>query len=294
MFGIKQKLLFTSIISLLIVACKNNSNENRELIQLFNSNTVESGRAIDQSTQLTLNLLENRSEEPTYSEVVTPWFKQAQRIYTDATPVINKFSDIKSDNTNNSQKLTALYKDLQNFRKDHETTDSFYLLEFNKDFLFIDLVFKQIGIITSPNGDIVIKNNIDPDVIPEITLVECKFKILLNNIITYCYSKINTHSIGPDFYSSIVAQNAQIFEPGSTIEIYAGIGAFSKSSKPSVLINGNKIPLNDMGYAKFKSKTPKTPGNYTMPVQISFFNQLTGKDEIKQVTIEYKVVKPCD
>ncbi len=295
MFGNNGKLLFIAIVCFVNFACKNQSSEESKLIQLFETNAVQSGTAIEQSTRHTLHSLENRSEEPSYSEITTPWFKKAEQIYTDADLLIRKFKNFRLDNTNKNQQLTALYEDLQKFRKEYETTDSIYLLNFNKEFLFIKQVFQQIGINTTPNGEVAINAIEDPELSAGVALVENNIKMLLNNIVTYCFLKTNnTHSIGPDFYSSIVGQNAQIFEPGSTLEIYAGVGAFSKSSKPTILINGNQTPLNDMGYAKFKSKTPKTPGNYTMPVQISFFNQLTGKDEVKQVTIEYKVVKPCD
>lgn len=78
------------------------------------------------------------------------------------------------------------------------------------------------------------------------------------------------------------------------LTINAGIGTYSKAAQPKIRINGIIAPLNEEGIAIYQLKAPKKPGEYTVPVVISYFNLITGKEEIKSINIDYTVTKPCD
>ena len=115
-------------------------------------------------------------------------------------------------------------------------------------------------------------------------------KINENKIVAYCKHKIGSTD-GPGFfttYSAIIGQNAQVLKPESFFEINAGVGAYSKAALPTIYINGSKKELNESGVAIAKMKTPIKPGNYKVPVLITFIDENGLKREVKQ-TIEYAV-----
>lgn len=92
-----------------------------------------------------------------------------------------------------------------------------------------------------------------------------------------------------DDYSPIINQNSTIFSPGQQLQIKAGIGAFSRTVQPEFCFNGKTIPLNEAGYSTYKERVPEQPGHYTVPVIISYFNQLTGERETATIKVEYDV-----
>ncbi|MBS1512882.1 MAG: hypothetical protein JST86_18715 [Bacteroidetes bacterium] len=71
-------------------------------------------------------------------------------------------------------------------------------------------------------------------------------------------------------YSAIVAQSSTIVKPGENLVINAGIGAFSNNSSPHYTINGHNITPDESGIATYTIKSSIIPGNYTIPVRISF------------------------
>ena len=76
--------------------------------------------------------------------------------------------------------------------------------------------------------------------------------------------------------------------PGQEIEIKAGIGAFSKAAAPTITIGGSNVAIGEEGYASYKTQAGGV-GPHSIPVRISFFNQITGKDEVREVNVEYMV-----
>ncbi|MEJ7684300.1 MAG: GldM family protein [Segetibacter sp.] len=57
--------------------------------------------------------------------------------------------------------------------------------------------------------------------------------------------------------------------PGQELVITAGVGAFSKSARPSISIDGAGMPLNPQGVAEYKT-TVGGPGSYSKKVRITF------------------------
>jgi gliding motility-associated protein GldM len=79
--------------------------------------------------------------------------------------------------------------------------------------------------------------------------------------------------------------------PGEEIEITAGVGAYSKSSAPVISINGAGVSLGEEGFASYKM-TASSVGSHSVPVRISYMNQVTGKQEVLEKNVEYTVAAP--
>jgi len=112
-----------------------------------------------------------------------------------------------------------------------------------------------------------------------------------NKVIAYCHTKVGEVKVIFDSYAAIVGQSTNYAMPGQEINITAGIGAYSKSSAPKISINNTPVALGEGGFASYPI-TAQGVGSHKVPVRISFLNQVTGKEEVKEVEVEYTVASP--
>jgi gliding motility-associated protein GldM len=108
-----------------------------------------------------------------------------------------------------------------------------------------------------------------------------------NRIIAFCHNKVGEVAVRFDTYSAIVGQSTTYALPNQSIEITAGVGAFSKAAKPTVIIGGSSVGLSDDGAAHQKISVGAV-GNHTVPVKIVYTDQ-DGKQQTIDKTIEYTV-----
>ncbi len=109
-----------------------------------------------------------------------------------------------------------------------------------------------------------------------------------NKVIQFCHNKVGEVEVVFDSYAAIIGQNSNYLMPGQEIEIKAGIGAFSKAAKPTISIGGTTVALGEEGYASQKMNVGGL-GNHTIPVMITYFNQISGKKDTVQKNVEYTV-----
>ncbi|MEY2640103.1 MAG: hypothetical protein RIR90_1585 [Bacteroidota bacterium] len=90
-----------------------------------------------------------------------------------------------------------------------------------------------------------------------------------SQVIEYCHKEIGEVEIVYDEFQALAGTNATYLMPGDELVITAGIGAFSKSAKPSVSVDGASASLNADGMAEYKT-TVGNPGEYTKRVNINY------------------------
>lgn len=291
--NIKNSLIILSI-TFSIYACKSESAESIELILTLEKNTELLNEALENSTAANLYSLKQKSENPHTMGVAYQYFEKADKIQKHAKNIV-KYIDLKSTHGLFERKfMDTLYTVSIAFQKEIRNQDPYAAELVEQDFKFIHKLFADIGIGDNPKANTSFEKLNKLEQTAFLGLVKSRTMYLTNRTIRY-YDQIETSSSFWHFgtYTSLVTQNTKTIAPEGELEIYAGIGEFSKATKPTITFNGNSIPLNDYGYATFKNKAPKDPGNYTIPVQISFFNQTTGKDETKLINVEYQVAKSC-
>lgn len=108
-----------------------------------------------------------------------------------------------------------------------------------------------------------------------------------NKLVAACHEQVGKVTVRFDTYAAIVGQSSKYLMPGQNIEITAGVGAFSKTAKPSVTIGGSNIPVGDEGTA-VQSIAGGGVGNHTIPVTIVYTDQ-EGKQQTIKKDIEYTV-----
>ena len=106
-------------------------------------------------------------------------------------------------------------------------------------------------------------------------------------VVDFCHRQVGAVKLVYDQFEALAGTNATYLMPGQELDITAGVGAFSKAANPTVTVDGQNQPLNDSGYALFKS-TVGAPGSYTKNVKITFTKPdgtIASVDKVIQYTV---------
>jgi len=109
-----------------------------------------------------------------------------------------------------------------------------------------------------------------------------------NRVVQFCHNKVGEVTVVFDSYGAVIGQNSNYLMPGQEIEISAGVGAFSKKAQPTIVIGGSQVAIGEDGAAHTKLAGGGI-GSHTIPVKITYMNQETGKMEVIEKVVEYKV-----
>jgi len=96
----------------------------------------------------------------------------------------------------------------------------------------------------------------------------------------------NQISIGYDSYlkiSALAILSSSYIKPGQSIQVSAGLGAFSSASKPTITINGKQVPLSDDGAAQYSFIPTGKPGKRIVPVTFEFIKPDGTKDTVSKL-----------
>lgn len=93
-----------------------------------------------------------------------------------------------------------------------------------------------------------------------------------------------------DTYTALIGQNSQAILPGEELEIFAGMGAFSKQAGLKISVNGRRVTVNDEGMMRYSFKPAGKPGTYQLPVVLDFVDQ-DGKQRSIEKTVTYLLLE---
>lgn len=87
----------------------------------------------------------------------------------------------------------------------------------------------------------------------------------------YCLNKTAVLTCGwnADFYP-LASLSSSYVKRGQSVEITAGIGAFSVATRPQIIINGQEIPLTDYATAVHRITASGKPGKHQVNVKVKF------------------------
>lgn len=288
----RLRLLALLAIFFNLTSCHRESENNRQIIEDIQKSLDRSNATINRATQFVLKNLDDKTVDYCTREKALIWNARAQaatKLVKDLVDYIYELKELTTINTGLSDKLYARLEILHSelFKIDStiqvnfpekllKETFSFYGLQFNKDDFYK-----------------LFKNNSGEMQQLVLSKIQNDLKISENTLIGFFDTKVSCNILTFDTYSAIIGQNSTILKPGDLLTIKAGMGVFSKSGQPKILINGRKAELGDEGYALVNIKTPIKPGSYSVPVDISFMNITTGKMDSLKVNVEYTIAKEC-
>jgi hypothetical protein len=283
-----------AIILLFVIAFASCSGKSdNKVIGLLQNSLNSSNTTINISTQALLIHLEDKTIDPCSKESAKFWFPKAKTIVIKTKTLYDFLETEKSKKGLSSHDKALIADNLVEFRDRILSIDSQFIEISEKNFAFIKNFIWISGGDTLSKTNSFNSNTVHHSSTAILTMLQNEIKKTENRMIAFCNAKVGCIGGGLTSYSSIIGQNSTILRHGETLEIVAGVGVYN-SPKPTIIINGQNITIGEEGFSIFKTKTPKTPGHYSIPVQIKYFNTITGKEENIQKNVEYTVAKECD
>lgn len=287
--------LLITIVSVFACSCSLQSNKYDVVINEMEGSLKSANKAIIKNKELIFQSLKEKTTEYFTKERAEIWFPKAKAVLQLSADAYQFFQRLKTKQTFNSANAKEIITYLAKYKEAVLNIDPSIRIRFENS--FPPLLNKYDSSRKSSDQLYTTYFNSKPSIARGIlTVLENDILLTEKNIITFCHEQVRYIHDYHDFnsYSAIVGQNSNSLKPGGKLEITAGIGSYSKAAQPKIRINGIVTPLSEEGFATFELKAPKKPGDYTVPVLISYFNQTTGKDETRAIDINYTVTKPCD
>lgn len=273
--GCKILLLALTIYSCNIKNTKSNSSEINLLdnLELSTKTISEQSKYLYHTLEVGLTK-ENLNHQTDYlfpkAEVS---YSISKNLHQSILSLQEKFPISESDS-----KANELYDNLNLFKDNLLNIDN----EFSKDYA------KEIfGLTTlddpkvSSKSDFVslLSKSNEQDFKLRLSKMHNSVSILENKMLTH----FNIASSNPirvifDKFAGLVSQSCKRLNKGDTLEISAGVGAFSSVSNPQIIINGSNIKVGSDGLAKYSFKVSGENGMNVIPVYIEF----TSPDGTKQ------------
>ena len=110
-------------------------------------------------------------------------------------------------------------------------------------------------------------------------------------MVDYCHQQIGSVKVVFDQFQALAQASSNYVMPGDDLEIMAGVGAFSAAAKPTITINGQRIPVGADGTALWKTKVTGGAGAKNVPVRIEF-TKPDGSQAIVDKVVKYDVGMP--
>lgn len=270
-------------IATILKSCSSNNVESEQLYEIFSQSLDRSRLMMEKQMMGQLKELEGKMHDPSGHYKAKYWYPKANRIDELTHKALQFVDSIQAMKTNSKKSLkeinTLLLKRLITYENDMFAVDA----DLREQFYKINPGFPRgLNAQDSPAYDLEMYLNLASHTGWVALLTQCKNHIFEMGVrmIEFCNLKVMHHEPWYTTYSAIIGQNSKTILPGEPIEITAGIGAFTIEGKPEVKISGISVPLNEEGVAIYKEKGPTNPGNYTIPVAISFTDQDGKKQEI--------------
>lgn len=310
----RQKMINIMYLFLTAMLALNISAEILNAFKTVNRSLINTNNTVNNSTATIMKSLEDKTTEEQTKDRALIWYPKAQQVVATSKTLYDYIESLKTkilvlaggkggdyegkfDEGNQSHvtklmitdgEAKKLFAALTKYKTDILGIDSAIKTEFEKS-LNIDLS-------NPPGQDGKVKPweiayfNMVPTVagLTILSKFQNDIKTAENKVVAFCHTKVGEVKVIFDTYTAIVGQNSNYLMPGQEIEIKAGVGAFSKAAQPTISIGGSSVAIGEEGYALYKGAAGGV-GSHTIPVRISFFNQTTGKDDVREVNVEYVV-----
>lgn len=309
----RQKMINIMYLVLTALLALNVSSEILNAFKTVNRSLESTNVTVNQSTATIMKSLEGKTLDPQTKERAIPWFAKAGQVVSTSQKLYDYIESLKSEILTKAGGKpgdpTVPFKEdnldivTKMMVKDGQGKKLKGMLEqYGKDIRAIDPQIDSsftspfIDLSNPPGRDGKIKDweiayfHMVPTVagLTILSKFQNDIKTAENKVVTFCHQKVGEVKVIFDSYAAIVGQNSNYLMPGQELEIKAGIGAFSKAAQPTININGANVPIGDEGFALTKINAGGV-GSHSVPVRISFFNQTTGKEEVKEVKVDYVV-----
>lgn len=295
-------------------------NVSAEILNAFKTvddSLTATNSTINKSTETILKSLEDKLSDPTSKVKAAIWYPKAQRAQELSTDMYNYIKTLKDKilkeagfNPNAKNKFDSSYaldnldiatrvlvegKEGQKLRAKLEKYKSDLLAidpEIAKEFqnsLQINLAPPKVQDKTNKTWEEAYFHMVPT--VAALTILS-KFqndvKTSENKVVAFCHQQVGQVVVRFDRFEPIIGQSTNYAMPDQTIEIKAGVGAFSNQAKPTITIGGQTQQLNDSGFVRYTTNVGSALGSRSIPVHITYKDQ-DGNDKVIDRVVNYTV-----
>ncbi len=313
----RQKMINLMYLVLTCLLALNVSSEILNAFKTVNDSLEKTNTTVNASTSTILASLEEKTKKAETAVRANEWYPKAQQASSLSKSVFDYIQGLKTkiitaaggdpNNPDNPEKkmndgsqevVTRIMV------RDGEAKKLFTMLnDYRKNLLAIDpsINEKFAKTLQIDVSDIVGKDGKKKDwdianfnMVPTVagltilSKLQNDIKTSENNVVSHIHEQVGKVEVIFDSYAAVIGQSSNYLMPGQELEITAGVGAFSKNAQPKISIGGSSLSIGEDGTAHYKTAATSI-GTHTVPVNISFFNQTTNKEESISKTITYTV-----
>lgn len=297
-----MKAIFMIVLPVLLYSCSGTNHKEDKLVVSLQQTLDQSSDLIKRESEIQFDLLKNKQLDPITSERANRWLPIAEKVKNSTGDLVSYVSslqdEIKKQENFNPAAVSAFFNDKSRMNVLSKSISSYHNVitgldeginrVFKKE---IDQVNALLGQDDSNNDDILSQQRTNEMILVMLSSFKSKLRITENAIASYCNSMASPGCIlRMDKFGALVSQSAKILKPGDELIITAGVGAFSNAAMPAFRINNKDVPPQD-GRAEYKMHVMGKPGNYSIPVSISYVKEDGTKDQ-HIFTVEYTIFDP--
>src|SRR5215203_6369979 len=285
-----KSLAFAIFFLIVFSSCSNNSKKENEVIKALNEGIENSTDQIRILINDPMEFLKGKLQEMGSKERAQVWYPKAEEIQQLSTGISDYIENVKNKIKDSSINSAELFDKLKRYREQILQVDPKITPVFEKSLP----VFTR-SIESSKNNQEklfkdLFKNTSSESALAILSRFQNNIKINELKLITFCNENVGCLDCGTHYtFSAIAIQSSSIVEGGGKLEIIAGVGSFSTRQKPEIFIYGKEVRIHEDGAARYKIKAPFKPGEYYVPIKISYIDQ-NGRQQTIQKEIEYTVV----
>jgi hypothetical protein len=164
-----------------------------------------------------------------------------------------------------------LYKHLKEYQSNVLAVDSGLLKEFVKPLVLTTSSFDADP--TRSFGKTFFEDMTTVGALAMLSKFQNNVRIIENKTIEFCGNQMTSIRDYYTVYLGFAAINSSYVKAGEKLEITAGVGAFTNTAAPHIIINGKDSPLEPDGAAHFRFKAPDKPGQHNVHVEIIYIDE---------------------
>lgn len=271
-------------------ACTNSAD--KALFDSLDQTISQSTEQLQRELQQKISFLQDELQYPCSRDRARQWLPVAKKAGQLTQEVLNYLSRARQpadkDGADSRDLFDSASARLKVYRDDILALHEQIRAEFTKSFQGIDTTAASQSTL-SQHLRMVEKAN---DRQLAVIMAQLRYSVMQvgANVVAFCREHVGCITDSFETYAAIIGQSSTGILPGQNIEIFAGMGAFSKSAQPTITIDGKRCAVEDDGLGKLTIAASGKPGRYQTTVKIEYINQDGIKSRIDKV-VEWEVIK---
>jgi gliding motility-associated protein GldM len=308
----RQKMINIMYLVLTALLALNVSAEILNAFKTVDNSLIATNRTINLSTDAVMKSLEDKKNDPTSATKANIWYPKAEKaialsreVYDYIQTLRNRIlkdadfnpadSSFRADNLDIATRIMIkenegpkLRERLEKYKRDLLAIDPLIAEEF-KNSLQIDLSMPKVQDKSNKTWESGYFHMVPT--VAAVTILS-KFqndvKTSENKVVNFCHAQVGQVVVRFDRFEPIIGQSSNYLMPGQSLEIKAGVGAFSNAAKPTISIGGVTQQIGDSGFVRYTTQAAAGLGQKTIPISISYKDQDGNERRIDRV-VSYTV-----